>query len=626
MATNSTHSLIASTGGDYSSPQAWEDDIGVGLGTSTNLVTDDYDHYGYVAAEEFTVSGSANMISFGGLTTDNTHRVYLKADTASRPGGSGTPTNASLFDHPDVPLVYVDGMSYASFRNTNVDAGNDLIVMGAQYTVIEGLCFKHSRRSIFGAVSGPNGIVVKRCYFEHKNGCISVTQQNNFHYCFFRRRSDFSYTPSGDGTIRFSAEQNVYVYNCTFVGYYDTNLTPTPNTTFAIDKGSTFGTSPFIRNCLFLGYEDPIDLQSDPDADDPQYCVSEYGSTILSASNTNITGASVIPSEILNRLDETDYRPYPLFAYDTSGVDVSADYTIGNITLAGTEDLYGQTVTSTTTPIGAIKIIPEVPLNYPVKYETKYLQFLTKKKYVTGTYDNQDRTRLSKLIGKNITASNIYSDIQYSSIWDLKDQYTTKQETGLWIFVDREIGLTLDSTYSPSNAISMTNFTDNVNVVFACNVTFPSSLTTTNCCLWEAGGSGIGSWMGIRLNGSTPYFRLRAGEGGENVAGGATPTQNDIALLDITDFPTDGRVHVVVWDIQINPGRVRLWIDGEFKGEGYTTGNGPLESSRWSGGDNAAFMQGSSLVCTGEVNTAWTGTVESGTLLRYYENQLVSYP
>lgn len=422
MATNSTHSLIASSGGDYSSVQAWEDDIGVGLGTSTNLVTDDYDHFGYVAAEEFTVSGSAAIVGIAGHTTDTTHRIYLLADKSTRPGGAGTPTDASLFDDTSNPLVYTNGMNYAAFRNTNADSGNDMVVAADKHVVIEGISFKHSRRSIYGGAQ-QRGLTVRRCYFEYKNICISSPYENFFYFCVFRRNWDGGdFTPSANtSTISTATQYQSNIFNCTFIGYVGSDRSASANNVYALQKTSPAGTNLLVtKNCLFMGYENPIFWNAGHNP--PEYCVSEYDSAILSGSNTNITGSDVNVNEIFFKIDGTDSRPNGLFAYDTSGTDLTAN--------TGTVDLYGQTVTSTTVPIGAIKNIPSIPIIREVKYPNQYLGLLGSKKQIYGNYSTKDSAQIGSVIGKDITSTNI-NTYNFSSIWDLKD-VNSSQEVNNW--------------------------------------------------------------------------------------------------------------------------------------------------------------------------------------------------
>ena len=182
-----------------------------------------------------------------------------------------------------------------------------------------------------------------------------------------------------------------------------------------------------------------------------------------------------------------------------------------------------------------------------------------------------------------------------------------------------ELGLSLTQAFAQGN-ISASNRNAGQNAVFACDILFPNPITTT-CLLWEAGGSGSGAWVGIASSG----FKVRAGDGSLNAP---TTSANNSAVLNITSgYGGDNFVHTVVWDIRVNPGRVRLWIDGLFLGEANTLNNTILDGGggqTWAGGNNDTFLSSSgSGVMTGESASAWT-RANPGTTLRYYQNQLVS--
>jgi len=70
----------------------------------------------------------------------------------------------------------------------------------------------------------------------------------------------------------------------------------------------------------------------------------------------------------------------------------------------------------------------------------------------------------------------------------------------------------------------------------ACRVAF--SVTAQDALLWHFGDSQSGASLGIRDASSTPTLRLRAGNASISAA-------NNIAVLDVTDFPADGRFHEV---------------------------------------------------------------------------------
>ena len=182
-----------------------------------------------------------------------------------------------------------------------------------------------------------------------------------------------------------------------------------------------------------------------------------------------------------------------------------------------------------------------------------------------------------------------------------------------------ELGLTLTRTFAQGQ-ISSSDRNSSQNAVFACDILFPNPITSA-CLLWEAGATGTGSWVGITNSG----FKVRAGNGALNAP---TTSANFSAVLNITSgYGGDNFIHTVVWDIRVNPGRVRLWIDGLFLGEANTLNNTILDGGggqNWAGGNNDAFHASSSSgVMTGETSTGWT-RANPGAVLRYYQNQLVT--
>jgi hypothetical protein len=182
-----------------------------------------------------------------------------------------------------------------------------------------------------------------------------------------------------------------------------------------------------------------------------------------------------------------------------------------------------------------------------------------------------------------------------------------------------ELGLTLTRTFNQGE-IASSNRNSSQNAVFACDVLFPNPITSA-CLLWEAGATGTGAWVGIASSG----FKVRAGNGALNAP---TTSANFSAVLNVTSgYGGDNFIHTVVWDIRVNPGRVRLWIDGLFLGEANTLNSTALDGGGgigWAGGNNDTFHSNSSSgVMTGETTTGWTRP-NPGAVLRYYQNQLVT--
>ena len=178
---------------------------------------------------------------------------------------------------------------------------------------------------------------------------------------------------------------------------------------------------------------------------------------------------------------------------------------------------------------------------------------------------------------------------------------------------DPEAGLILTTTISAGAVDTELDPFIAQDITFAVDVTFPTN--PVEGVLLEHGGTGIGHIVVLRDGGST--LRLRAGDG-------AAPYNADnTAVLDVTDFPRDGLVHTVVWDIRVGmPGRIRLWIDGILAGEATTSAWG-LENDRWSGGASGSFATGVNADIAGEPGgVGWPAPVIGA--LRCYVDQLVA--
>ena len=192
---------------------------------------------------------------------------------------------------------------------------------------------------------------------------------------------------------------------------------------------------------------------------------------------------------------------------------------------------------------------------------------------------------------------------------------------------DPEATLTRTSSHSVG---TLTNslFSRNQNSVYACELTWPSSWSSTqNRNIWELGGTGTGAGIGLVTNGSTlTVLRCSAGDGGANPGTATVTADVDISTSNFTNLNRG----TLVWDIRINPGRVRVWWNGRLLGTGSTSGGGALEGSQYAGGANGNYITGfgsGSTASPNALNPSYDFTNSSGAAsnsdLRYYENQLV---
>ena len=171
------------------------------------------------------------------------------------------------------------------------------------------------------------------------------------------------------------------------------------------------------------------------------------------------------------------------------------------------------------------------------------------------------------------------------------------------------------NTYGEGTFTAFSAAQRQADVTFQAQMTFPVS--PTDGAFFEMGGSTYGCWNGIRDTSGTQKLRVRAGAGGSLSASSTT-----CAMLNITDFPKDGRAHWVTWDYRVNPGRVRLWIGNVLMGTGDTSGGGALSGSYWAGTNDGGYGQIGGSTLTGENSSAWSGDMITN--LSFYNNYLIS--
>lgn len=216
---------------------------------------------------------------------------------------------------------------------------------------------------------------------------------------------------------------------------------------------------------------------------------------------------------------------------------------------------------------------------------------------------------------KDIVKFNTDSRAFITKTYSVSVGYNISLENGLTLSDTQETGF----MQSPSGTIRGSDF------VMACTIRFPNGSATHPACLFEQGGSGIGTYVGFSDSTSTGSitFRCRAGEGDSTSAVAST---TDGVVLDISDYPTDGQLHEVIWEVRVNPGRVRLWIDGVLKGEEDTVGGGRLESGKWTGGNAGGYTERYSGIPIDESTNSWiinVSTIDDASDLRIYYDQLV---
>jgi len=197
-----------------------------------------------------------------------------------------------------------------------------------------------------------------------------------------------------------------------------------------------------------------------------------------------------------------------------------------------------------------------------------------------------------------------------------------------------ETGLTLDNlinegSYAPASYHALTN-----NIVFGGELQLPSSFSQTEC-IWEAGGTGTGAWLGVSKIADVYYLRLRTGDGATGVQLQSDTSNVAIINVPISSIPEfDDEVHTMVWNIDVDNQFLRLWIDGRriINYDVVANGGNVREGSAWGGTNTGGWGEGYSTVAGGNSSTAdtqyqsttnWSGNIISD--LRVYDNENTSY-
>lgn len=133
-----------------------------------------------------------------------------------------------------------------------------------------------------------------------------------------------------------------------------------------------------------------------------------------------------------------------------------------------------------------------------------------------------------------------------------------------------ELTRNVDYEFTAGN-INSNNFVTDQDAGFQTKVYFPS--TSSNGILFKLIDDTSGVVVELTDSGNTLRFKCR-----------------DLTIT-TTDFPKDDQFHIISWDIQINPKRIRLWIDGVLKGT--ASGAVALPGLSWAvrGGENSFIKE-----------------------------------
>lgn len=142
---------------------------------------------------------------------------------------------------------------------------------------------------------------------------------------------------------------------------------------------------------------------------------------------------------------------------------------------------------------------------------------------------------------------------------------------------------------------------------FACTIQVPATAKPLGT-IFEAGSSTIGTWLGFDDNGD---LILRAGDGA------SSPAATNVARLVIptAQIPRERDINIY-WDIRVDPGRVRLWINSQYLGEAGTSDGSSLSSSAWADSNGGAYGTVNGTTVAGEDGSFTQDVTTSGVLLQ----------
>ena len=122
-------------------------------------------------------------------------------------------------------------------------------------------------------------------------------------------------------------------------------------------------------------------------------------------------------------------------------------------------------------------------------------------------------------------------------------------------------------------------------VLMAGEVVLPSSFGNDIECLFEHGGSGQGTWIGITTDSGVENFHFRTGNGSTGVSNQVQSSTRIYKKIPISEIPEfDGQQHTVAWEIDPPNETAKFWIDNRLI---LSETISALDS--WSGGDDGGW-------------------------------------
>jgi len=146
-------------------------------------------------------------------------------------------------------------------------------------------------------------------------------------------------------------------------------------------------------------------------------------------------------------------------------------------------------------------------------------------------------------------------------------------------------------------------------------------------CLFEAGGTGSGTFVGVVQKGSGVALRLTAGEG--SVVGSIADDDTAVLTIPLPDprLPQDGSLHELLMKVDVKAHSITLAVDGAIVASASTlsTASHRITKVLWSGGDEACVGRGCSTIAAGGVFDQWQGKLETDLFLWQASADILSF-
>lgn len=240
---------------DYTSLQAWEDDI------PADLVAADERHIGECLDQGVFDGAGSTLLTIGGHTTDATRNIVLRCATG-----------ASFRDKPGVrsSALFYNESNGVALKNSGY--GHPILAAGQSYVSVSGLQVKQSGvRSAVAWQHGDNGAIVDDCICE-SNSSVAVAFPRKVINCLIASASS--------GLLGTS---DVSVFGCTIV-----RLGSTGGDAISVNYGSSV-----VKNTAIFNFTNPVTGTTSYTV---SYCATDAASLTGSNNVTSLTFADQFES------------------------------------------------------------------------------------------------------------------------------------------------------------------------------------------------------------------------------------------------------------------------------------------------------------------------------------------